>query len=129
MKTSEVLGYTKENSKDWFEESDTEIQELLAKKREVSPPGTPSTALLSREESQLPSILQRPSAQALGDPERLVGAPGPEDSAVCGLRRLLRVLRSFEICVWPHKPSPESLAQLRRSGAPQRLGLHLHPLV
>ena len=36
MKTSaEVLGYTKIKNKDWFDENDKEIQDMLTEKRDV----------------------------------------------------------------------------------------------
>ena len=73
LKTSEeVLGHTKKKNKDWFDENDKEIQDLLSMKR----------AALSCEEGYLSTRMQHPTAQIQRDTERLVGLLGYENPAV-----------------------------------------------
>ena len=57
--SEEVPRFTTKKNKDWFDENNQEIQELLAKKRSPSPPGS---AVMSCEEGCLPSHFQHPPA-------------------------------------------------------------------
>ncbi|XP_037801318.1 uncharacterized protein LOC119596220 [Penaeus monodon] len=66
--SEEVLGFTTERNKDWFDENNQEIQELLTKKRSAH------QAHLAQ-----PSCPQ-PPAQASRDPERVVDQPRRENS-------------------------------------------------
>lgn len=72
--SEEVLGYTSKKNRDWFDENDTEIKNLLAKKRSAyqahldQPP-------LSQEEGSLPFCMQQLAAETSSDPRQMVDRP------------------------------------------------------
>ena len=122
LKTSaDVLGHTKNNKLDWFNENDIEIQDLLTEKRPAHQcrlawaPGPVLKAIIHRACSNLQRKLEETENKWWSDLAL----------RICWSWRLLRPLRGSKGSAWTHWSGPYSLGQLWRTEPP--LWQFVHP--